>query len=151
MFYNHKNRIKNGLQISPYEWIFKTNFFVKQELVWINRGQNFDKIRFYPWTERIYWLVKDKNTKLFNKINHSDVFDWKEWRPVGIKGNHTRAFPEKMIKDILFCFPKSKIILDPFLGSGTTLLVAKNMGKEFIGFENNKIYYKLAKKRIYDR
>ena len=44
MMYQHKNRIKNGVQISPYEWIFKTDFKIKQEIVWINRSQNFDKI-----------------------------------------------------------------------------------------------------------
>ena len=64
MIYNHKNRIKDGVQISPYSWIFKTKFIVKQEIVWINRSQNFDPIRFYPFTDRIYWLVKDKKTKL---------------------------------------------------------------------------------------
>jgi len=150
MFYNHKNRIKNGLQITPYKWLFKTKFLIKQEIVWINRGQNFHKIRFYPWTERIYWLVKDKKTKLNNTINHHDVFDWKEWKPTGIKGLHTRAFPEKMVEDILSCFPKSKIILDPFAGSGTTLVVAKKKKKKFIGFDNNKSYYNLTKKRLYE-
>jgi site-specific DNA-methyltransferase (adenine-specific) len=150
MFYNHKNRIKDGLQISPYEWLLKTNFLVKQEVVWINRGQNFHKIRFYPWTERIYWLVKNKKTTLANNINHCDVFNWKEWKPVGIKGNHTRAFPEKMVEDILTCFPQSKVVLDPFAGSGTTLLVAKKLKKSFIGFENNKSYYNLINKRLYD-
>ena len=44
LIYNHKNRIKKGKQLSPYEWIFKSNFVVKQEIVWINRSQNFDKI-----------------------------------------------------------------------------------------------------------
>jgi site-specific DNA-methyltransferase (adenine-specific) len=58
MMYQHKNRIKKGIQISPYEWIFKTQFCIKQEIVWINRSQNFDKIRFYPFTERVYWLAK---------------------------------------------------------------------------------------------
>ena len=29
MFYNHKNRIKNGLQITPYEWIFKSDLFLR--------------------------------------------------------------------------------------------------------------------------
>lgn len=151
MFYNHKNRIKNGLQISPYEWIVKTNFLVKQEIVWINRGQNFHKIRFYPWTERVYWLVKDRKTTLSNSINHCDVFDWKEWKPVGIKQVHTRAFPEQMVKDILSCFPKAEIILDPFAGSGTTLFVAKKFKKHFIGFENNKNYCDLIKKRLYEK
>lgn len=150
MFYNHKNRIKNGIQISPYEWIFKTPFIIKQELVWINRSQNFDKIRFYPFTERIYWLTKNNKTKLENVIKHSDVFHWTEWRPVGTKGNHTRAFPEKMVEDILSCFPSSKVILDPFAGSGTTLLVAKNKNKHFIGFDNNKKYCEIISKKIYE-
>lgn len=151
MFYNHKNRIKNGVQISPYEWLTKTKFYIKQELIWINRGQNFDKIRFYPWTERIYWLTKKPKTNLVNNINHSDVFNWNEWKPVGTKGVHTRAFPEKMIEDILLCFPKSSVVLDPFAGSGTTLVVAKKLKKYFVGFENNKKYYNLAKKRIYGK
>lgn len=77
LFYNHKNRIRKGIQISPYEWLFKTPFIIKQELVWFNRSQNFDKIRFYPMTERVYWLAKDAKTKLFNAINHHDVFDAK--------------------------------------------------------------------------
>ena len=148
MFYNHKNRIKEGLQISPYEWIFKTRFFIKQELVWINRSQNFHKIRFYPWTERIYWLVKNKKTILKNTINHSDVFDWKEWKPMGMNGTHNRAFPEKMVRDILKCFPESEIVLDPFSGSGTTLLVAKKMEKVFIGFEIDENYSNLANSRV---
>ena len=45
IIYQRKNRICKGIQISPYEWIFKTNFIIKQEIVWINRSQNFDKIR----------------------------------------------------------------------------------------------------------
>ena len=58
ILYNHKNRISKGVQITPYQWILKTDFLVKQEIVWQNGSQNFDKIRFYPFTERIYWLAK---------------------------------------------------------------------------------------------
>lgn len=148
MIYNHKNRISKGVQISPYEWILKTKFIVKQEIVWINRSQNFDKIRFYPFTERVYWLVKDPKTKLINKINKQDVFDYKEWKPVGTKGQHTRAFPEKMVEDFLKVFPKAKIILDPFMGSGTVAKVSKQMNRNYIGFEKEKSFVKLANKRI---
>ena len=148
LIYNHKNRIKNGVQISPYEWIFKSNFFIKQEIVWINRSQNFDKIRFYPFTERLYWLTKKPKTKLFNAINHYDVFDYKEWKPVGTKNNHTRAFPEKMVEDVLKCFPTSKVVLDPYMGSGTTGVVCKNLNRDFIGIELDKDYFNIAKERI---
>jgi len=148
LIYNHKNRIKNGVQISPYEWIFKSNFFIKQEIVWINRSQNFDKIRFYPFTERLYWLTKKSETKLFNAINHYDVFDYKEWKPVGTKNNHTRAFPEKMVEDVLKCFPNAKVVLDPYMGSGTTGVACKYANRDFIGIELDQEYFDIAKERI---
>ena len=148
MIYNHKNRIKKGIQISPYEWLLKSNFVIKQELVWINRSQNFDKIRFYPWTERIYWLTKSPKTKLINTINKHDVFDWTEWKPVGTRGSHTRAFPEQFVADMLAVFPNAKTVLDPYMGSGTTGYVAVNSNRNFIGFEAIKEYFDIAKKRI---
>jgi site-specific DNA-methyltransferase (adenine-specific) len=148
MIYNHKNRIKKGEQITPYQWLLKTNFVIKQEIVWINRSQNFDKIRFYPWTERLYWLTKDRMTKLSNMLNKNDVFDWNEWKPVGTSKKHTRAFPLKMVKDLIKVFPDAKIILDPFMGSGTTAVAAKEVGKEFIGFEVKEEFVKLAEDRL---
>ena len=148
VMYNHKNRIKNGKQISPYEWLFKTPFVIKQEIVWVNRSQNFDKIRLYPWTERVYWLTKSPKTKMFNVLNHHDVFDWNEWKPVGTRGSHTRAFPLEMAQDLMSCFPDSKIVLDPFMGSGTTALAALNLDKQYIGIELNPEYIEIAKRRL---
>lgn len=150
MFYNHKNRIKNGIQISPYEWIFRTPFVIKQELVWFNGSQNFDKIRFYPMTERIYWLSKSPKTKLFNVINHHDFFDKKDWKPVGTKGKHTRAFPKKMVEDILKCFPDSHTVLDPFAGSGTTGVACINTNRNYILIEKEPEYIEIINKRIKD-
>ena len=148
MIYQHKNRIKKGQQVSPYEWIFKTDFIVKQEIVWINRSQNFDKIRFYPWTERAYWLTKSTKTKLTNTINKYDVFDWNEWKPVGTKNKHTRAFPEKFVEDMLNVFPNAKLILDPFLGSGTVAYVAKKLNRNYIGFEIEEEFAKQSILRL---
>lgn len=148
LIYNHKNRIKNGVQITPYEWLLKTDFIVKQEIVWFNGSQNFDKIRFYPMTERIYWLAKKPTTKLYNAINHHDLFGKEEWKSVGTKGTHTRAFPEKMVSDFLLCFPDAQAILDPFMGSGTTGVACKNLNRNFIGIELDKDYFEIAKKRI---
>ena len=148
MFYNHKNRIKLGVQITPYEWLLKSDFIVKQELVWFNGSQNFDKIRFYPMTERIYWLAKSPKTKLINTINHHDLFGKDEWKAVGTKGQHTRAFPEKMVEDILSCFPNARIVLDPFAGSGTTLKMAKKNNRNYIGIEISQEYCKIAEARI---
>ena len=148
MWYNHKNRIKNGQQIEPYRWLYNTPFIIKQEIVWQNGSQNFDKCRIYPMTKRVYWLTKDKSTKLFNAINHHDVFTRAEWQPVKTKGDFKRAYPEQMVEDIISCFPDSNIILDPFSGSGTTCCVAKRMGKQYIGFELSAEYCNLALQRI---
>lgn len=148
VIYNHKNRIKNGEQITPYEWLLKTPFIIKQEIVWFNGSQNFDKIRFYPMTERIYWLAKDKKTVLYNTINHHDLFNKDEWQPEGTSKEHKRAFPVRFAEDMIICFPQAKIILDPFLGSGTTAIAAHNTGRRFIGIEKEPKYVEIARKRV---
>ncbi len=147
LFYHHKNRIKEGVQITPYEWILKSKWIIKQELVWRNRSQNFDKIRFYPHTERVYWLVKSSKTKIFNAINAHDIF---EWRPVGTKGNHTRAFPVEFPEQMIKCLLNCNIVLDSFMGSGTTGEACLNQNKTFIGIEINKDYFDIAVERLQD-
>jgi modification methylase len=147
MFYNHKNRIKNGEQITPYEWLFKTDFVIKQELVWFNRSQNFDKIRFYPMTERVYWLTKSNKTVLNNVIGHHDIFDWSA---EGTDKEHKRAFPVSMVEDLLKCFDKG-LVLDPFAGSGTVGIACYNLLFDFIGFELDEEYANLANKRLSNR
>lgn len=145
MFYHHKNRIKNGIQITPYQWLLKTKFIIKQELVWFNGSQNFDKCRFYPMTERIYWLSKTKDTMFFNHINHHDFFQWK---PEGTKRKHTRAYPERLVEDILNCFKEANIVVDPFMGWGTTAIVCRKLGRHYIGFEIKKEYCKMVEQRL---
>ena len=145
LFYQHKNRIKNGVQITPYEWLLKTDFIIKQELVWRNRSQNFDKIRFYPQTERVYWLSKSPSTKIFNSINAHDIF---EWPASGTGKKHKRAFSVEFPEQMLLCIPNAQIILDPFMGSGTTGVACVQTGRDFIGIEIDKDYYDIACKRI---
>ena len=150
LFYNHKNRIKKGVQITPYEWLLKTDFVIKQEIVWFNRSQNFDKCRFYPMTERVYWMSKSHKTRLFNTINHHDVFDTKDWRPVGTNGEHKRAYPVKMCEDIIACFDSAETIFDPFMGSGTTGVAAVKAGRNFIGIELDEQYFQISQERIHN-
>ena len=145
LFYNHKNRIKNGKSITPYQWLLNTNWFNKQEIIWFNRSQNFDKIRFYPMTERVYWLVKDENVNLINAINHHDLFDW---QAEGTDKEHKRSFPEKMPLDIISCFPNSKVVLDCYCGSGTVPKVCEKLGRKWVGIEISEDYCRIAKERI---
>jgi DNA modification methylase len=41
------------------------------------------------------------------------------------------------------------VVLDPFMGSGTTGLACKNLNRKFIGIEQNATYYETAKERIH--
>ncbi len=62
---------------------------------------------------------------------------------------HFATFPEKLIEPmIMSSCPKDGIILDPFFGSGTTGVVAKKLGRNYIGIELNEDYCKIAKLRI---
>jgi DNA modification methylase len=49
---------------------------------------------------------------------------------------------------ILAGCPKNGIVLDPFMGSGTTAVVAKRLGRNWIGIELNPKYIEIAQKRI---
>ena len=62
---------------------------------------------------------------------------------------HPTQKPEKLVaKTILASSKQGDIILDPFLGSGTTSTVAKKLGRRFVGVEIDKQYACLAEKRI---
>ena len=150
LLYNHKNRIKEGVQTTPYQWILKSNWYVKQEIIWFNGSQNFEKIRFYPMTERIYWLSKKPDTKLKNVINHHDLFMSNEWNSEGTNKIHKRSFPEKLVSDLLRCFPESKIIFDPFSGSGKVACVCHKLKKDFIACEKDKDYHRDSVNRLTD-
>lgn len=67
----------------------------------------------------------------------------------GFKGCHFAPYPEKLIETpIKACCPEGGIVLDIFMGSGTTGVVAKKQNKNYIGIELNKEYIEIAKERI---
>ncbi len=63
--------------------------------------------------------------------------------------DHPTQKPEKLIaKIILSSSNPGELVLDPFLGSGTTSVVAKKLGRSFVGIETNQTYCLLAEKRL---
>jgi DNA modification methylase len=63
-------------------------------------------------------------------------------------GAHFAVFPEELIQPcILAGAPVGGIVLDPFMGSGTTAQVAQDLGRQYIGCELNPTYEKLQNKR----
>lgn len=62
---------------------------------------------------------------------------------------HFATFPEDLIVDCIKAgCPEDGVVLDPFMGAGTTALVSSKLNRNFIGFELNAEYIEIAKKRL---
>lgn len=63
---------------------------------------------------------------------------------------HPTQKPESLMADLIGTFSfGGQLVFDPFMGSGTTCLAAKNLGRSFIGIEKDENYYNIAKTRIF--
>ena len=68
-----------------------------------------------------------------------------------LKGDHTATYPEELIEIIINCgSPPGGVVFDPFMGTGTTWVVAKQLQRKFIGFEINQDFVKFARGRFKD-
>ncbi len=66
-----------------------------------------------------------------------------------LKRKHPAVFPDKIPFDFIQCFcPENGIVLDPFAGSGSTLVMAKKLDRKFIGFDIELEYCNLTKERL---
>ena len=62
---------------------------------------------------------------------------------------HPAQYPEKLIERIIKAVTnEGDIVLDPFMGSGTSAVVAKKLKRNFVGYEINKEYIDITKKRL---
>jgi len=92
-----------------------------------------------PWAYNKPQSYEDAKTVYLWLINHKDK---KLWGHPTIK---PLDFTEKIIRNSC---PEWWIVLDPFMGSGTTWVACKNLNREFIWIELNNKYFNIAKNRI---
>lgn len=65
---------------------------------------------------------------------------------------HPAQFPEKLAEQIISVFsPENGVVLDPFVGSGTTAVAAKGLGRSYIGMELSEDYCKIAETRLAEK
>jgi DNA modification methylase len=68
----------------------------------------------------------------------------------GFKGAHFATFPPALIRTCIEAgCPQGGVVLDPFMGAGTTAVVAKELGRDYVGIELNGEYVRLAQERLY--
>jgi len=101
---------------------------------------------------------KKKDVKDSKRLNDLDGKTWTRYSisvwniaksPQEMKLRHPAMFPEELVKRLITIYTKKgDTVLDAFMGSGSTILVAKNLSRKGIGFEISKDFVKLAKKRL---
>ncbi len=149
------------------------NFKINNIITWhkVNAMPNMTQRVFTHSTEFIIWAVKGKkwtfNYADLKKINPDRQQDGslKQMRDVWaipivqgrerLKNGNNKALhptqkPEELLKRIIMASSnEGDIVLDPFLGSGTTAVVANQLKRKWIGIELDKKYFKASEKRIY--
>ena len=142
------------------------NYWLLNDVIWKknNPMPNFRGTRFTNAHETLIWASKSKNSKYtFNyqslKCLNDDLqmrSDWtfpicsgKERLKRNGKKIHSTQKPEALLHRILLATTnKGDIVFDPFLGTGTTAVVAKKLGRNYYGIEKEKSYFNAAKERI---
>jgi len=95
----------------------------------------------------IHHIVQHNNEPLEYLLKYrNDVF---RIRPETDDINHPAPFPESLVEPLIRLYSdKGDIVLDPFLGSGTTMKVARDLERNSVGIERNVEYCGVAKKRV---
>ena len=142
------------------------NYWILNDVIWRknNPMPNFKGTRFTNAHETLIWASKNKKSRYtFNyqslKCLNDDLqmrSDWilpicngKERLKKDGKKIHSTQKPEALLHRIILATTnKGDSIFDPFLGTGTTAVVAKKLGRKYFGVEKDKKYFQAAKQRI---
>ena len=141
-------------------------FWILNDVIWNknNPMPNFRGTRFTNAHETLIWASKSEKSKYtFNyqslKCLNDDLQMRSTWKLPICSGNerlkqkgkkvHSTQKPEALLHRILLASSnKNDFILDPFSGSGTTAVVAKKLGRIFLGIEKDKNYFEASIRRV---
>lgn len=146
-----------------HEISIKFRYAPKKVISWVynsNTGKQHRDIAFFgikPDMNKVRQPYKNLNDKrIKERISKgylgAKLYDW--WNINQVKNVskektiHPCQMPLEVMKNIIGILPKEYIILDPFMGSGTTGVACKQLGRNFIGIELDETYFKIAKERI---
>jgi modification methylase len=150
-FYNHKIRYRDYDVLHPIELARHfTGWRIRQELIWDRTiALAFNARMHAPSDERIIWMWRDDAPHKWNQEAASWMTIWRI-SPLTADGlDHPCPFPDLIPKRcILATTDPGDLVLDPYLGSGTTLRAAKDLGRRAIGIESQERFAEMAVKRL---
>jgi site-specific DNA-methyltransferase (adenine-specific) len=119
-------------------------FPVRQIIIWRRKGGiNFNPYYFLPTYEVIYLIAKPKFKLAPKASSHGDVWEFAQER----NNNHPAPFPIELPKRCIES-TDAQIVLDPFSGSGTTAVAAKQLGVNYIGIDISPEYCEQARETL---
>jgi len=146
LFYNHQERWIDGECVHPVRWFSPVGWSLRQEIIWDRSvGMMLNARMFCRYDERILWFVRGRW-----KWNQSFVGLGTVWR-IACEQNkpHPVAYPLEIPRRcIAAATDPGDLVLDPFMGSGTTLVAAKDLGRKAIGIEIEEKYCEIAARRL---
>lgn len=132
----------------------KYGFYYKTTGIWhktnpMPRNMN---LHFVNSTEAWIYLTYKTRTGTYNnegKLHHDFIETSLTSKKERKYGKHPTQKPEKLVYNLMKILSnEDDIVLDPFMGSGTTGVVSKQLNRKFIGIEINKEYFEMANNRI---
>lgn len=142
IFYNHKWRVQKGLLQDRAD--IMAGFPVRQIIIWQRSGGfNHNPGYFLPTYEVIYLIAKPEFRLASKAGGVGDV-----WRVRQDRGNpHPAPFPVELAQRAIAA-TTAQIVLDPFIGSGTTAVAALLEGRHYVGIDLSEEYCQLAQQRV---
>ncbi len=154
-FYNHKIRWERGELIHPMDWLRKTRWVIRQEIIWDRMiAANIRGWRFWQVDERIYWLYKPrkKGDKIGKELESRHALLTSIWRfPPERNNPHPAPFPVTLPARAIYSIlgdSEGGMVIDPYCGSGTTLVAAKILGHNYFGIDISMEYVEMARERL---
>jgi modification methylase len=144
IYYNHKWRVQNGAWQDRADIVNGLPLPVRQIIIWKRKGGiNFNKSYYLPTYEVIYFFA-GKSFQLAPKANAlGDVWEVPQER----NNRHPAPFPVELAEMCIKSVGPG-IVLDPFMGSGTTAIAAEMCNRRWIGIEVSPGYCMAANERI---
>ncbi len=142
IFYNHKWRVQNGVLQDRSDIV--SGFPVRQVIIWQRQGGiNFNPGYFLPTYEVIYLICKPD----FRLAQHANAIGDVWQIPQERDNPHPAPFPVALAQRCIES-TTAQLVIDPFMGSGTTALAAEMCGREWIGIDISDKYCKMATERV---